>query len=236
MKICSSWRESGAAFSLSPGRRNELSSSGDIGQLTGHTSAFRPTMKPSRFLPAGTLLAALCLNFLAVGLTAAPTKETVLIDFTDVRRERDDSVLKNYEYDFGDWSKHLTDLPRRGCLVQSPTGKGGLGENKTMVEFHKTSLLLLVFVLGNNNQARSLNFHLEDSDGTEQAWNLSFDGLAKGVEQHFPIDLAKCTSESKPGKKPGLDLKKIASWQITGDWSDPGTEVLLIKLVAPAKK
>ena len=193
-------------------------------------------MKSPRFILAALLLAALGLNLLALRLGAASTKEMALIDFTDVLRERDGSVLKNYEYDFGDWSKHLTDLPRRGCLVQSPTGKGGLGENNTTVKFDKSTWLLLVFVVGNNNQAKSLNFHLEDSDGTEQVWNLSFAGLAKGVEQHFPIDLTKPTNEAKPGKKPGLDLKKIASWQITGDWSDPSTEVLLIKLVALAPK
>jgi hypothetical protein len=46
------------------------------------------------------------------------------------------------------------------------------------------------------------------------------------------MELAAPTSESKPGKKPGLDLKKIVTWQIRGDYSEPNVEVLLIKLSA----
>lgn len=190
-------------------------------------------MKTPRFILAGLLVPALLLNLLSLPLPAAPAKEEVLVDFTDVNREPDGTITKNYEYDFGDWSKHISNLPRRGCLVQSPTGKGGLGESKTTVEFDKTNYALLVFVIGNANNAKSIVFLLEDTDGTEHSWTIPIEGLAKGHEQRFPIDLTKPSSEGKPGKKPGLNLKKISTWQIKGDWSEPNTEVLLVKLVAP---
>jgi hypothetical protein len=190
-------------------------------------------MKTPRFILAGSLLAALLSTLLSLPLAAAPAKEEVLIDFTDVRRERDGTTTKNYEWASGDWEKHIIDMPRRGCLIQSPTGKGNLGENKTMVEFNKSTIATMVFVIGNANQAKAINLVLEDSDGTEQSWAISFEGLDKGKEYHFPLDLTKCTHENKPGTKPGLNLKKIASWNINGGWTEPNLEVLLIKLVAP---
>jgi hypothetical protein len=49
------------------------------------------------------------------------------------------------------------------------------------------------------------------------------------IRQH--IDLAKCDNEAKPGSKPGLNLKKIDSWQIRGNWQDPKVEILLIKVI-----
>ena len=191
-------------------------------------------MKTSRFILAGSLLAALLTGLLPLQLAAAPAKEDVLIDFTDVRVDRyTGAITKSYEYDFGDWSKHLSDMAHRGCLVRSLTGKGGLGENNPMAEFNASPIVHLVFVIGKDNNAKSLNFSLEDSDGTEQTWNIPFENLSKGREYHFPLNLAQCTTEGKPGKKPGLNLKKIAKWEIKGDWSEPNVEVLLIKLVVP---
>lgn len=191
-------------------------------------------MKTPRFILAGSLLAFSLSALVLSPLAAAPAKEDVLIDFTDVRIEPGtNQVIKNYEYDYGDWSKRIRNTARQGCLIQAPGGKGGIGENKTLVDFKKTTAVTLVFVIGNENRAKSINFGLTDRDGTEQSWSIPFEGLPKGREIRFPLDLTKCTNESKPGDKPGLNLKKIASWQISGDYSEPSVEVLLIKVVAP---
>ena len=190
-------------------------------------------MRTPRVILIGSLLVAALALITSPASAAPPAKLEVHLDFTDVRKERTGEFIKGYEYDFGDWSKHITNLPQRGCLVQAHSGKGGIGENNPMVEFAKYPSVLLYFVIGNANQSTSLNFSLTDSDGTEQSWNIPLEGLARGVSQHFPLDLTKCTTETKPGKKPGMNLKKIASWQVRGDYSDQKVEVLLVKLVSP---
>jgi len=191
-------------------------------------------MKTPRFISAGPLLASVLLSLLPLHLTGAPAKEEVLIDFTYVTVDHTTGEkTKSYEFAWDDWGKHITDLPGKGCLVQSPTNKGVLGENRTMVKFDKTTTIDLVFIIGNANNAKVINFYLEDSDGTVQTWSIPLEELTKGRQYRVPIDLTKCTAEEKPGKKPGMNFKKIATWQIKGDWSEPNIEVLLIKVVAP---
>ena len=190
-------------------------------------------MKSPRFILAGPLVAALLLSLLPVRLAAASTNEEVLINFKDIRREPDGTMTKHYGYAYGDWDKHVVDLPHQGSLVQARSNKGGIGENDPDLRFDETPVIELVFLIGNANNAAAIGFGLADSDGTEQSWYIPFDGLAKGVEHRVRLDLAKCTTEDKPGKKPGLNLKKITSWQIRGNWTEANVEVLLIKLVAP---
>lgn len=197
-------------------------------------------MKTPHFIPAGPLLAVLLFNILlpSLQLRAAPAKENTLIDFTYVSKERDGTeirVTKNYEYVWGAWDKHTIDIPKRGVLIQAPINDGQLGEDSTMVNFDKTPNVELIFSIGNANKAVALNFYLADKDGTEQQWKISLEGLVPGNEYHVPLDLTKCTSEQKPGKNPGMNLKKIYTWRIQGDWSKSSIEVLLVKLVAPKK-
>lgn len=169
-----------------------------------------------------------------LGGLAAPAwaKEEVLIDFADVRKDPDGTVLKHYEYTYQDWgSGHVVDLAGRGALVKAASGRGGLGENKTMVKFDKTPEVELVFTLGTANQANGLSLSLTDKDGTEHQWQIPFSGKAPGQTYRHKLDLTKRDQELKPGKTPGLDLKKISAWQIRGDSKPPKVEVLLVKLV-----
>lgn len=161
---------------------------------------------------------------------AAEPKEEVLINFADSRRDPDGKVFHAYQYAFGDWNKHLVDLPRRGILVKAPTGKGGMGENDTLAEFNGFAAVGFHFLIGNANQAQALSFSLEDSDGTAQTWKISLAGRAPGRTFHDRLDLAKPDSQENPGKKPGLNLKKISTWQVKGDFTDPNVEVLLVKI------
>lgn len=168
-----------------------------------------------------------------LGGLAAPAwaKEEVLIDFADVRKDPDGTVLKHYEYTYQDWgSGHVIDLAGKGALVKSKSGRGGLGENKTMVKFDKTPVVELVFVIGTANQAKGLSMALTDKDGTEHQWQIPFAGKSPGQTVHHKMDLTKRDQELKPGKTPGLDLKKIVGWQVRGDSSAPNVEVLLVKL------
>ena len=157
----------------------------------------------------------------------------ILIDFTDIRKDRDGTSFRPYEYVFGDWSNRVSDLPGRGILVKAPNGKGGLGENKTMVDFSKKTAVELYFVIGNANKATNLWFSLEDKDGTEQTWTVLLAEFRPGQIVHASLDLSKCSSEQKPGKTPGMNFKKINTWQLKGDFSAPNVEILLIKLSSP---
>jgi hypothetical protein len=85
--------------------------------------------------------------------------------------------------------------------------------------------------VGNANKANAISFGLTDKDGTEQTWQIPIGTLPKGTDQRVRLDLNKPSSEQKPGKTPGMDLKKILTWQIRGDFTDPKVEVLLVQLV-----
>jgi hypothetical protein len=184
-------------------------------------------MKSPRFF--GSVRFALFLLFPAALLA----KEETLLDFKSVHRDRDGPVFKCYEYTFEAWgNKKVIDLPGKGALVQAPSGRGGIGENKSMIRFDKTPLVNLYFIIGNANKAHAINFALTDKDGTEQQWTIPIGSLPKGSLQKFPLDLTKPTNELKPGKTPGLDLHKIGVWQIRGDYTEPNVEVLLDRLAA----
>lgn len=185
-------------------------------------------MNPPRFSPSRCL----CAAALLLCATFASAKEEVIIDFKTVRRDPDKTIIKCYQYTFGDWgNKKVIDLPGRGALIQAPSGKGGLGENKTMVRFDKTPVVELLILIGNANQANGLSFGLTDRDGTEQTWQIPIAGLAKGVNHRIRLDLTKPSSEQKPGKTPGMDLKKLDTWQVRGDYTSPNVEVLLVQLL-----
>jgi len=168
---------------------------------------------------------------------ALSAKEEVLLDFTHITRDPDGTQYKCYQYTFGDWSNvsgapaRIVDLKGKGALVQAPSGKGGLGENRTLLRLDKTPQVDLYFVIGNANKATALSFGLTDKDGTEQTWQIPIGGLPKGTDQHVRLDLTKASSEQTPGKTPGMDLKKLVTWQVRGDFTDPKVEVLLVQLV-----
>jgi hypothetical protein len=186
-------------------------------------------------LPPCIRFTAACAALLLSSLTLA-AKDEVLLDFMHVNRDPDGTIFKCYQYTFGEWGGgKVIDLRGRGALIQAPGGKGGLGENKTLLKLKKTPVVHLVYLVGNANQARAINFSLTDKDGTEQSWAVPLADLPKGTEQRLRLDLSSPGSEQKPGKTPGLDLGRLESWQIRGDWGSSPVEVLVIKLVAEKK-
>jgi hypothetical protein len=163
---------------------------------------------------------------------AAQVKEKVLIDFTSFRRDPDGTTFRPYEYAYGSWDKHVIDLKGRGTLIKAPDGKGGLGENKSMIDFSKSPMISLSFVIGSANQAKGVNFSLEDKDGTEETWWIPLENKASVPLTAFRFDLSKPDNKPKPGSTAGLNLKKINTWQVRGDYTEAKVEVLLVKLVA----
>lgn len=160
----------------------------------------------------------------------AASQPRPLIDFQANSRDRDGTVFHEYEYTYGDWQKHAIDLPRRGLLIQAPSGKGGAAQDRSRIAFHKHAAVRLHYLIGNENKAGTVVFALEDGDGTVQAWTIPLEGLERGKEFGFRLDLAKPTREDAAGKKPGLDLKRVYKWEVKGDWSDAAVEVLFIAL------
>jgi hypothetical protein len=173
-------------------------------------------------------------SFLLLLLSApfASAKDEVVIDFKSIRRDPDNTIYKCYEYTFGDWGNgKVIGLKGRGALVQASSNKGGLGENKTLVRFDKTPQVDVLFVVGNANQAKAISFGLTDRDGTEQTWQIPLAGLPPGTDQRVRLDLTKASSEQKPGATPGMDLKRLSSWQMRGDYTDAKVEVLLVQVI-----
>lgn len=191
----------------------------------------------ARCLPAAALLLSATLAFAqqpaAPAAAPKPMKEVKLIDFTDIRRDRNGKVeLRPYQYAFGDWDRHTIDLPDRGVLVQAKTGSGGLGENKPQADFRGAVAFGLYFSIGNANQAQGMSLSLKDGDDTEYVWNIRLARRPPGQPLRLRLHVEKPDNVPSPGKTPGLDLKHIASWQIRGDWQAAPIEVLLIRLSA----
>jgi len=183
-------------------------------------------MKIPRFLLSPRLALFLLLP------AALAAKEEVLLDFKHFTHDPDGTEFKCYQYAYNEWGNgKVIDLKGKGALVKAPSGKGQLGEDSTSLRLDKTPQVDLCFVIGNGNQARAINFILIDKDGTDQAWQIPLGELPKGTDQKVRLDLTKAVDVRQPGKKPGLDLKHLETWQISGDYTDAKVEVLLIQLV-----
>ncbi|HVT73476.1 MAG TPA: hypothetical protein VHD61_10085 [Lacunisphaera sp.] len=180
-------------------------------------------MKLSRRLAAALALAC----FLA---PVTQADDRLLVDFADYHQERDGPPSRPYEYAYQDWERAVHPLPGKGTLVQAPSGKGGLGENKPAADFGGLRAVEIFLVIGGANQARQLGFGLVDKDGTDWGWNLSLEGKPRGAVLAFRLDLAKPDYENQPGKTKGINLDKLASWQVRGDFSAPAVEVLLLRM------
>jgi len=178
--------------------------------------------------PSCRLAAALVLTCFLVPVARAEDRQ--LVDFADYHQERDGRSTRPYEYAYQDWDKAVRPLPGKGTLVQAPSGKGGLGENKPAADFGGLRAVEIFLVIGNANQARTLGFGLADKDGTDWGWNLSLEDKPHGAVLAYRLDLAKPDYENKPGKTKGLNLDKLTSWQVRGDFSAPNVEVLLIRM------
>jgi hypothetical protein len=177
-------------------------------------------------------------RFLLVLLLGSPVafaavKDMVVLDLFHMTRNTDGSHERGYEYSFGDWEggKKVAQVPEKGLIVNLAGSKGGVGENRGL-DFRKHSLARLTFIIGNRNQAESFGFSLVDKDGTDHSWDVSLKDRPKGAMLNPLIDLTKPSREEKPGKTPGLDLKKLKSWQIKGNYQDAPIEILIIKVTA----
>jgi len=182
--------------------------------------------------PARLLLVVLLL----IGSTAASSaavKNLTVIDFPTMVRNPDGTRERGYEYSFGDWEgkKGAVQIPDKGLLVNLLGSKGGVGENRGL-DFRKHTLARVSFIIGNRNQAESFGFSLVDNDGTDQAWDVSLKDRPKGATTTILLDLTKPAREDKPGKTHGLDLKKLKTWQIRGNYQDLPIEVLFLKVTA----
>lgn len=194
--------------------------------------AERNPMNYSRSLFSTGAIAGIALTalMLAGPLTAAP-KPTILIDFTDSHREMNGTVSHEYDYTYGDWGDgHVVDLAGKGALVKAASGKGGMGENKTLVRFGRAAAVDFIYLIGNANKAASINFAITDDDGTEYQWSIPLAGKPTGQLLLQHVNLSKPDSTPNAGKISGLDLKHVASWQVRGDYQAPNVEVLLIKV------
>lgn len=165
-------------------------------------------------------------------LPAGPVKDLDVLEFPYMHRNPDGTREKGYEYAFGDWDdKRVVQIPDKGLLVNLVGSKGGVGDSRGL-DFRKHNRARISFIIGNRNQAESFTFSLVDADGTDQMWSVPLKDQPKGMPAGVLLDLTKPTHEDKPGRKPGLDLKKIEVWQIKGNYQDLPIEILFLKVTA----
>ncbi len=184
-------------------------------------------MNPTRV----TLIALLLVG--GTSVLPAAVRDIIVIDFPRMERTAEGGRQRGYDYSFGDWEggKKVMQIPEKGLLVNLLASKGGVGENRGL-DFRKHSLARITFIIGNRNQAESFGFSLVDKDGTDQAWDISLKDRPKGTVLSELLDLSKSGREDKPGKTPGLDLKKLKSWQIKGNYQSLPIEVMFLKVTA----
>ena len=176
------------------------------------------------------LVLALLLACAACPLVA---KDIVVVDFALMPRNPDGSRQRAYEYGYGDWGdagRKVIQIMDKGLLVNNAGSKGGVGANSDP-GFGANTRARIDFIIGNQNQADSYSFSLEDRDGTDHSWSIPLKGQPAGQPIGVLLDLTK-GKEDKPGKKPGLDLKKVRTWQIKGNFQDKPVEMLVLKVTA----
>lgn len=176
------------------------------------------------------------LSGLAAVLSAAEPKDLVVINFLRMPRDPGGEPQRAYEYSFGDWQEKrmVFQVADEGLIINHAGSKGGVGENRGL-DFRKHTKARISFIIGNRNQASSFSFGVVDSDGTDCAYDISLQGRPAGVVQEVLIDLTQPSRTDKPGTKPGLDLKKLESWQFRGNYQAQPIEVLIQKVTAAAQ-
>jgi hypothetical protein len=184
-------------------------------------------MNIPRHLPALLLL----LTCLATAQAAA-VKDLVVLDFKRMPRNPDGSYERIFEYSFGDWGdKKAVQVRGEGLMIRLLGSKGGVGSN-VGPDFRKHSKARIAFIIGNRNRASSCSFSLVDRDGTDCAYDIPLAAHPKGQEISVLIDLPQPSRVEKPGSKPGLDLKKVETWQLKGNFQAEPIEVLFLKVTA----
>ncbi len=185
-------------------------------------------MKPIRFLASLAMFA----STLTLLPAAEPTREVVL-DFTYMQRQSDGTYTRSYEYGFGDWDEKgkVGQVAHKGLLVNHAGSKGGIGENRRL-DLRKSAKVGVSYMIGNGNKADAFAFSLEDRDGTVDVWNIPLAGQPRGQMLYAEFDLTKPTRQDTAGKVAGLDLKKLETWQIRGDYGEAPVEVLVAKVFA----
>lgn len=185
-------------------------------------------MKRSRLTFAVWVLGALLCP-----LSALAQKESKLIDFTYIARDPTtggDSRERAFEYSFGDWGGGKAQQIRdKGLLVNNHGSKGGVGGNRRL-NLRDSTTIRVHLIIGNRNRAGAINFVLVDNDGTDHAFAISLSGQPRGQLLKFDLNLAQPTREQKPGTTPGLDFKKLKTWQLTGDFGDLPVEVMVERI------
>ena len=167
------------------------------------------------------------------GLAALRAADDVVIDFTYMDRNTEGIYTKSYEGAWGDWGdkRHVSQVIGKGLLINHAGSKGGINENRD-IGVGKNKSIRVTYIVGNGNQATSFTFTLIDRDGTECSWDVPLQGQPKGSIVNCALDLTNPDRTTKPGKTPGLNLQKLSTWQITGNYQEAPIEVMIQKVWA----
>jgi len=144
-------------------------------------------------------------------------------------------------FGFGSWEKAKTAFVVKpdGIHISAQDGQGGAGVAGLSMKLSGVNdwTPALTLTVGERNKAATLNFHLNDADGTSHAYKFDLRSLKPGLPQQvtaeYGASLLEPQNVEKPGEKPGVD--GVSAYLIIGDWSAEAVEVVLagIELVPP---
>jgi hypothetical protein len=175
---------------------------------------------------------------IVLGLSATEglsQKATPLVDFTVIPRDsrgKNDRTRWPFEYAYGDWGRDKARLVEgKGLLINHLGSRGGVGANRPL-PLKGADKAVMVFIIGNTNEADAFSLALVDSDGSEHSFRIPLAGMQTGQVLTAVLQLTKSKQVDKPGAQPGLDLKKLKSWQVKGDFGDKPVEVMVQRILA----
>lgn len=99
-----------------------------------------------------------------------------------------------------------------------------MGRNKRL-RLKGATKIQIAYLIGNRNEASSFSFSLVDTDGSENSFNIPLSAQPVGQPLAAIIDLNAGHED-----KPGLNLDKLKTWQIKGNYQDKPVELLIIRV------
>ena len=191
-------------------------------------------MKTPTYLNTALSLIVALIALAAPRADAAGAKHKELIDFCIQEVERDGAEMRpvrKYTWTSGDWKDKIRFLPKQGLLVPFLGSKGNFGGDKS-AKLSEYGFFEVMLVIGNRNKAQNIRVILTDGDDTEAVWELPLAGKPLGQSLVYRLPLDKPDREDKPGKKTGFDKSKLRKWQVSGNWQEAETEVLIERFLA----
>jgi endoglucanase len=141
-----------------------------------------------------------------------------------------------FVFGFGSWekAKELFPVQADGIHISAKDCRGGAGIAGMSVDVRDCgdwSPALTLTVTG-QNQAGTLNLHLQEADGTAHVYRFDLKDLTPGQAQtltpDYGVSLNEPSTVEKPGATPGL--LQVNTLMVIGDWSGKPVDIVLSRV------